>query len=122
MIFESGVWSSSDQKWYFLPRRASREMYDETLDEKRGSNLIVISDDNFVDIKFNTIGEINPVRGYSSFKFVPNTNDKIVIALKSEEDDGKTKTYVTVFDISGFILIKDILISSKYKFEGIEFI
>ena len=122
MIFESCVWNSIEKKWYFLPRRASREAYDEELDEHRATNLMIKADENFDNVVYKTIGEIVPVRGYSSFKFVPDTNNKIIIALKSEEDSGKTRTYVTLFNIDGTILVNDKLISDKYKYEGVEFV
>lgn len=122
MIFESAAWSEMEKKWYFLPRRASQESYDETLDEKRATNLMISASENFEDIAYKPIGNIIPVRGYSSFKFVPNTNEHLILALKSEEDSGKTRTYVTVFDKNGFILVNDQLISDQLKYEGIEFI
>lgn len=122
MIFESANWSPTDHKWYFLPRRASREAYDEKEDEKRATNLMLKADDEFATVDYHTIGEIVPVRGYSSFKFVPGTDNRLIVALKSEEDDGHTRTYVTLFDVNGFILVKDKLISDKLKYEGIEFV
>ena len=123
MIFESCVWNDLDKKWYFLPRRASRESYDEDLDEKRATNLLITADIDFQNVIYKEIGKIIPVRGYSSFKFVPGTNNRLIIALKSEEEDGKTRTYVTLFDkLNGNILVKDQLISNSLKYEGIEFV
>lgn len=122
MIFESCAWSNLAKKWYFLPRRACKDAYDEKLDEQRATNLMISADENFETVTYQPIGSIIPVRGYSSFKFVPNTNERLIIALKSEEDSGQTRTYVTLFDKSGFILIKDKLISDKLKYEGIEFV
>lgn len=122
MIFESSAWSPHENKWYFLPRRASHDPYDEKLDEKRATNLMIKTDEDFANVDYHTIGEIVPVRGYSSFKFVPNTDSKVIIALKSEEDEGQTRTYVSVFDINGYILVKDRLISDHLKYEGIEFV
>lgn len=122
MIFESCAWNNVENKWYFLPRRASKEAYDEKLDEQRATNLMISADENFETIIYNPVGTIIPVRGYSSFKFVPNTNERLIVALKSEEDSGNTRTYVSVFDTNGFILVKDKLISDKLKYEGIEFV
>jgi soluble calcium-activated nucleotidase 1 len=123
MIFESCVWNNLDKKWYFLPRRASKESYDEDLDEKRGTNLLITADVDFKNVIYKEIGQVIPVRGYSSFKFVPGTNNRLIIALKSEEEDGKTRTYVTLFDkLEGIILVKDQLISKSLKYEGIEFV
>jgi soluble calcium-activated nucleotidase 1 len=122
MIFESSAWSEADKKWYFLPRRASKDSYDETLDERRATNLMIKADEQFSQVDYQTIGTIIPVRGYSSFKFVPNTNERLIVALKSEEDAGSTRTYVTLFDVNGLILVADKLISDKFKYEGIEFV
>ncbi|CAF0703078.1 unnamed protein product, partial [Brachionus calyciflorus] len=122
MVFESCAWSRNENKWYFLPRRASKESYDEKLDEQRATNLMISADENFEKISYKSIGTIVPIRGYSSFKFVPETNERLIIALKSEEDNGSTRTYVTLFDVSGLILIQDKLISDKLKYEGIEFV
>lgn len=63
-----------------------------------------------------------PARGYSSFKFIPGTRDRVIVALKSEELRGHTKSYMTAFTVDGNILMPDTLISSKYKYEGIEFL
>ena len=125
MIFESGVWNKNLNKWFFLPRRASKKSYDEKLDEKRATNILIKTDANFEAVVGKNIGDINLIRGYSSFKFVPNLkdpNDHIVVALKTEEDSGRISTYITVFNINGLILLKDQLVSDKYKYEGVEFV
>lgn len=122
MIFESCVWSTEAQEFFFLPRRASGQSYDEVLDEQRATNLLINTDEDFKTISHKTVGDIIPTRGYSSFKFVPGTNEKLIIALKTEEDSGETRSYVTLIDTSGNVLIKDIQISNSLKFEGIEFI
>lgn len=129
MIFESGVWNRNLNKWFFLPRRASKESYDEKLDERRATNILIQSDALFDRITAKTIGEINLVRGYSSFKFIPipdsttiNDNEHIILALKTEEDNGQISTYVTVFNTDGYILLKDQLVSDRLKYEGIEFV
>lgn len=62
-----------------------------------------------------------PVRGFSSFKFLPGSDDKIIIALKTEEFQGYTATYITAFTVDGIILMPDIKIAEK-KFEGLEFV
>lgn len=122
MIFESCVWSNNHEEFFFLPRRASADSYDEVLDERRASNLLIYTDETFEKISHKTVGDIIPTRGYSSFKFVPGTNEKLIIALKTEEDAGKTRSFVTLIDIKGNILIEDIEISTNLKFEGIEFV
>ena len=83
------------------------------------------SDAHFENIVGSKIGDLNFIRGYSSFKFIPNLDDSdehIIVALKTEEDSGHISTYITVFNINGFILLKDQLVSDKFKYEGVEFI
>lgn len=66
------------------------------------------------------IGDVIPTHGYSSFKFVPGTNDQIIVALKSEEDRGVTATYIISFDINGSIILPETKVADL-KYEGIEF-
>eukprot|EP00057_Strongylocentrotus_purpuratus_P033742 XP_792609.1 PREDICTED: soluble calcium-activated nucleotidase 1 [Strongylocentrotus purpuratus] len=121
MIHESGVWSNIHQRWFFLPRRASTEKYEETADEHRATNLLFTCNEFFTDVRFSKIGSLISVRGYSSFKFVPGTNDQVIVALKTEEDAGKIATFVTAFNIDGKILMPDKKFAD-IKYEGIEFV
>jgi soluble calcium-activated nucleotidase 1 len=124
MIHESGVWSPDHKLWYFLPRRCSKERYNETMDELNGCNVLISADDAFGQIKITEIGKLkatNPL-GYSSFKFIPGTGDQIIVAIKSEEVNGKTASYVSVFDVTGKVLLDDVKFSDDTKYEGFEFI
>lgn len=122
LMHESCVFSDIHKKWFFLPRRCSTEIYSEKKDEKMGCNVLISANDDFSSVHSVRIGELIPTLGYSSFKFVPNTKDNVIVALKSEEVDGKTATFITVFKIDGKILLPDQKISATLKFEGIEFI
>ncbi|KAK4026327.1 soluble calcium-activated nucleotidase 1 [Daphnia magna] len=122
IIHESVSWSSVHKRWFFLPRRESKDRYDEKLDESRGTNLMLTADEEFSDIKAKRIGDISPTHGFSSFKFVPNTHDKLIVALKSEENQGKTASFIMAFDIDGQILLPETKIDGDFKYEGIEFI
>jgi soluble calcium-activated nucleotidase 1 len=122
LIHESGAWSEHHQKWFFLPRRCSTQKYNETLDEVRGCNYLLIADDMFSHVEKVQVGELKPTRGFSTFKFLPSSNDSIIIALKTEELNGSTSTYVTIFDVKGNILLADEKIHTEYKYEGFEFI
>jgi soluble calcium-activated nucleotidase 1 len=121
MIHESAVWSDFHRKWFFLPRRASHDRYEEVADEKRATNLMLIADENFDKIEVKRIGPLNPTHGFSSFKFIPFTTDSIIIALKSEENNGKVASYIMAFNLDGDVLLPETKIGD-YKFEGIEFI
>ncbi|XP_047426774.1 soluble calcium-activated nucleotidase 1-like isoform X2 [Mugil cephalus] len=120
-IHESAAWSNTLQRWFFLPRRASKECYEEVADEHRGTNLVLSCSPDFKDIIISRVGPLNPTHGFSSFKFVPQTNDQIILALKSEEDDGKIATYIMAFTLDGQILLPESKIGDV-KYEGLEFI
>uniref|UniRef100_A0A1B0G3Y9 Apyrase n=1 Tax=Glossina morsitans morsitans TaxID=37546 RepID=A0A1B0G3Y9_GLOMM len=124
MIHESGVWSSVHKKWFFLPRRCSKERYNETRDEYMGCNLLITADDNFNRVETVPLDASNtqPTHGVSSFKFIPSTDDRIIVALRSHELNGKTMTFITAFDINGKILLAEQQVVGDYKYEGFEFI
>lgn len=67
------------------------------------------------------IGEIIPTHGYSSFKFLPGTNDRVIVALKSEEVASNTASYITAFNVDGTIILPEIKVAN-HKYEGIEFV
>ncbi|XP_070596259.1 soluble calcium-activated nucleotidase 1 isoform X1 [Erythrolamprus reginae] len=121
LIHESASWSERLQRWFFLPRRASHGRYNEQEDEHRGTNLLLSATPDFTDISVSHIGDIIPTHGFSSFKFVPDTDDQIIVALKSEEDAGHVATYITAFTLDGRSLLPETRIGSV-KYEGIEFI
>ena len=89
LLHETGVWSPVRREWLFLPRRMSKEPYQDVRDEKKGANTIITADENFDNIKYFRVGTLTPERGFSSAKFVPGSQDNVVVALKSEEDSAK---------------------------------
>eukprot|EP01054_Gregarina_sp_Poly1_P002209 Gregarina_sp_Poly_1__2208@NODE_158_length_12340_cov_321_502159_g140_i0_p4_GENE_NODE_158_length_12340_cov_321_502159_g140_i0NODE_158_length_12340_cov_321_502159_g140_i0_p4_ORF_typecomplete_len467_score68_91Apyrase/PF06079_11/2_8e95_NODE_158_length_12340_cov_321_502159_g140_i036735073 len=124
LIHEAVNWSSFHRKWFFLPRRVSTEPYNEQLDERRGSNLLLIADESFTEVTVTDIKfpDTHPERGFSSFKFLPGTDDKIIIALRSAENEAKgtQETYLSVFSIKGDMLSEETQVSASQKYEGIE--
>lgn len=121
MIHEAAVWSDVHQQWFFLPRRASEKSYNDKEDEKKGTNFLLRANEDFSEVTLNTVGPVIPTHGFSSFKFVPDTHDSVIVALKSEENDGRVATFITVFTITGEVWFPETEIGA-YKFEGIEFI
>ncbi|XP_072299379.1 soluble calcium-activated nucleotidase 1 [Eucyclogobius newberryi] len=120
-IHESAAWSDTLQRWFFLPRRASKQRYEETADERRGTDMVLSCSADFKHIHVSHVGELNPTHGFSSFKFVPNTDDQIILALKSEEDAGKIASYIMAFTLDGRVLLPETKIGDV-KYEGVEFI
>ena len=123
MIHESAAWSRRNQKWTFLPRRAHVGRYDDKEDEHHATNLMITADAEFADIRIKPLGPLKPEHGFSSFKFIPGTNDELVVALKSKEVDGKLESFIMVFDVAtGATIMDEVTIPGSYKFEGIEFL
>lgn len=122
MIHESAAWSPIHRKWFFLPRRCSKEQYDEVRDEHMGCNVLIMADENFNRIEQVKLANYKPTQGFSSFKFIPGSDDNVIVALQTEEINGTTATYVTAFTIDGKILLDSLKLNTNLKYEGIEFI
>ncbi|XP_075034043.1 soluble calcium-activated nucleotidase 1 [Mixophyes fleayi] len=121
LIHESAAWSDSLHSWFFLPRRASKERYSEVEDEQRGANILLRASVDFSDIALSYVGAKISTHGFSSFKFIPGTDDQIIVALKSEENKGQVASYIMVFILDGRVLLPETKIGN-IKYEGIEFI
>ncbi|KAE9554424.1 hypothetical protein FO519_002352 [Halicephalobus sp. NKZ332] len=122
IIHESCQWSEIHKKWFFLPRRVSLEPYNDVTDQMKGSNYLITADEQFTKFDHVRIGQVHLSRGFSSFQFLPETNDTLIIALKTEEVDRfPIATYSMIFRIDGTILVDETKLLGNYKFEGIEF-
>lgn len=141
LLHESCNWSHYYKQWMFLPRRTSKEPYDEgiyslnpflnrfftvmflVLDEERGGNLLIRANADFSVITSTPIGELRPTRGFSAFRFIPGFNDKYIVALKTAEnpETKKMKSYLSVFTVEGTVLLDDMVIGDD-KYEGIDFL
>uniref|UniRef100_A0A6U5LCD9 Apyrase n=2 Tax=Corethron hystrix TaxID=216773 RepID=A0A6U5LCD9_9STRA len=133
LIHEAIEWSRHMRKWVFLPRRVSSEAYNDVSDERKGSNKIVIVDENFVSFEVVEVNfaSKNPLHGFSSFKFIPGTKDRQIFALRSVEEncagddlnECKQWSYGAVFDLlTGKVLMEETRFPIDFKFEGVEFI
>ena len=121
VIHEAVMWSNVKRRWFFLPRRASHEKYDDQADERRAANVLLSCNESFEDFTVTRIGKLIPTHGFSSFKFVPGTNDEVIVALRSVEDQGQISTYIMVFGVDGSIIMDESFIDND-KYEGVEFI
>lgn len=98
--------------------------YNETRDEYMGCNVLISADERFSKIQTVVLDPKNTesTHGFSSFKFIPGTDDRFILAIKSEELNGKTSTFITAFGIDGKILLQEQKIDTDLKYEGIDFI
>ena len=120
LVHEAACFNPMDRKWYFMPRRESREVYDDEKDEERGSNLVIVMDENLKKISSMRVGDLNPQHGFSSCKFLPYREGEFV-ALKSMEYKDIIKTFITVMNVKGEVLLPETEFATA-KYEGVEFI
>lgn len=119
MIHESGRWSEAHQRWFFIPRKLSREAYDEVKDEKKCVNLMLSCDADFKAMAATPILTYLELRGCSDFFFIPGTNDTHLFLTRTEETiEGTVSTYASVIDLSGATLMDEIQFAVGHKFEG----
>ena len=122
MIHEGARWSDVHKKWFFLPRKMSRQPYDEVIDAGKCNNLMIACPDGSKEgsevimkpylMKYNT-------RGCSDFLFVPGTNDCHIMMIRTEESlDNVVSTYASVIDLEANVLMDETLVASERKFEG----
>ncbi len=131
VVHEAVLWSEKLKKWLFLPRRVSTEMYDDVKDERKGTNKLLLVNEKFtkadlVEIQMSTV---DPLHGFSSAAFVPNSDERHIMALRSVEEDCagddlsvcKQRSYVVIFDVDGNVLMEEQEMSASLKYEGVEF-
>jgi soluble calcium-activated nucleotidase 1 len=130
LIMEAILWSPGMKKWVFLPRRISSTPYDEDQDEHMGGNKLVLVDENFSKAEVVVIDmEVDGLRGFSTFAFVPGTNDRHALAIRSVEENCtgdmdvcKQRSYFLVFDVkTGEVLSDEKKYKDDIKLEGVEF-
>jgi len=121
---EAAVWNWYAQKWVFLPRKASKEPYDDLLDEHRGTNLLILCSEDFGNITVLTVGPLEPEWGFSSVALVPGSNGKYLIATKVHEVGDDHRTKLTIFDMEGRIMLtpEEFVEVENVKYEGVEFL
>lgn len=121
VIHEAAEWHPYRREWLFFPRKVSHEPFDQAVDEReRSSNLLIVADEDFHNIRTVMVGERIPERGVSSFKLIPGRVDEC-IGLKSVEIGDRTETYLFCFDLDGNVLQEDTFVGN-YKCEGVEFL
>lgn len=62
LFHESCHWNNNLKRWFFLPRRLSKEAYSPKVDEQKGANTLISLNENFEDPKVVTIGISNALR------------------------------------------------------------
>ncbi|WKY10182.1 hypothetical protein Q1695_002492 [Nippostrongylus brasiliensis] len=120
LTHEAAQWSDIRKKWFFLPRKANKNAYVESEDEVSGTNLLITADEKFENIEVVKIRtRYRKRRGFAAFEFVPNTNDSVIVAIKSKEIGNIIESYITAFTTEGKTLLHDQRLDGGLKFEGL---
>mmetsp|Transcript_4707 Transcript_4707/g.6112 ORF Transcript_4707/g.6112 Transcript_4707/m.6112 type:complete len:428 (+) Transcript_4707:622-1905(+) len=133
IIVEAVNWSDHLNKWVFMPRRISSDKYNENFDEKKGGTKIVLVDPDFSNTQVLTVTgmTVDPLRGFSSFAFVPGTKDEKLMAIRSVEEDCvggdgqvcKQRSYLLIIEtLTGKVVSDEVKFEEDLKFEGLEFV
>lgn len=67
LLHETVMWSPYHKQWFVLPRRVSKDAYDEAEDERKGSNTIITASADFKSIKAHTVGVSRRTGVWSGF-------------------------------------------------------
>jgi len=133
MVHEAGRWSDTHAHWFFAPRKLSRLAYDPATEEQKCVNLLIAAPDehpaqDLVSAGGQILGakcliqpylEMLPTRGCSDLIFVPGTNDCHVLLLRTDESQGGgPRSYASVIDLEGKVLMPEKLLAENRKFEG----
>jgi soluble calcium-activated nucleotidase 1 len=124
MIHEGGRWSDVHGKWLFMPRKLSRELYDEVKDASKCVNLMLslpsAAAEDGSDVAMQEYLDFLALRGCSDFIYVPGTNDCHVFVTRTEETlEGDLSTYASVVDLQGNVLMAEFKFGIERKFEGV---
>ena len=119
---EAVHWDPRTKHWIILPRKQSYTHYTPEDDEIRGTNLLIIANEDFTDIKVKNIGPKEPEYGFSALRKVPGTND-LYLALKVKEVNFTTRSKICLFDLNGEMYFDPPFLNvGDEKYEGLEFL
>ncbi|OWA53029.1 Soluble calcium-activated nucleotidase 1 [Hypsibius exemplaris] len=122
VMHEAVLWSERLRKWYFLPRQINPQNYTEERHPYTCNNVMIVVSEDFSEFKNVSIGEPNPLFGFTSARFVPGTDETVVVALRIMEVDDLFSSRIVVFNINGSILLVEEEILEGLKYEGLEFV
>lgn len=72
-----------------------------------GTNTFIIASEDFSTIRHLTVGERVSTHGISSCKIVLGTGDELMVAIKSEEIEGRVATRMMAFTIGEEVIMEE---------------
>ncbi|XP_059617988.1 apyrase-like [Phlebotomus argentipes] len=122
IVHEACVWSPINNQWIFLPRKCTPQSIFNVTEDYIGCNKIIFASEDFstithVDIQANPQP---PERGFSSFKFLPDSDETIIVGLTTVETPEAVTTSIIAIDLEGRVLFPETKIIDD-KYEGLAF-
>uniref|UniRef100_A0A7G3A859 Putative apyrase n=1 Tax=Lutzomyia longipalpis TaxID=7200 RepID=A0A7G3A859_LUTLO len=117
------VVANQTKKWIFLPRKCSEKSYVKADVDATGCNKMIITSEDFSTIEYLDI-QATPLqkeRGFSSFKFVPDSQESMIVGLTTVENGKTINTAIIGLDLQGKILYPETKIFND-KYEGVAFL
>lgn len=117
LIHEAVIWDDLAREWLLFPRRYSTEPFDEVKNELHGWNHALRVNEDFTDLVSSAAFpqlETRTPRGFSTVKFVPQSNNTVVLALRtveisatSPEESSQYETYVSVLNVKTMAVLME---------------
>jgi soluble calcium-activated nucleotidase 1 len=123
LTHECALWSSKLRRWIFIPRHVSNTKYVPGNEREHGSTAILISDATFTQVLTVQLQGTSeyPKAGVTDCKFIPNGREREIIIVKIDEGaTDKFRSFVSVINTDGEVLMPDVPMPKEWKFEGIE--
>jgi len=127
LLHEAVLWSERRREWVFLPRRYAPAplRFEQRANEHRGWHVALVVDEAFVNVRAVQLDlPRSPERGFSSAKFVPGSNDNLVLAVRTVEleDTATLESFLSVFELSSGRVVLPERSIGFVKYEGVEFL
>lgn len=88
-----------------------------------GCDILISVDEDFSTISKIKVENKDRTHGFSSFKFMPDTDDNVILTIKTREVGEQISSFIQAFEtLTGKSLMNEVSIPGDYKFEGIEFL
>jgi soluble calcium-activated nucleotidase 1 len=119
---ESAEWSDLLNQWLFIPRRVTKEKKNDETWDKLTNNVGILSNDKFTNLRTQTFGNVTEGAGYVGLRFIPETQDRFILALKAGKDEeGNDVSTLQVLDIQGNEILPETKVADG-TYSGVEFL
>jgi len=119
---EAAEWDHFKQKWLFTPRRVTKQKKDAATWNSISTNRAVFVDDNSRDLEILELGDLNKNFGFVGLRYIPGTNNQLVLALKTGLDkQGNQLSTLVVYNQAGMVVMPEITVAEGI-YSGVEFL